>query len=67
MQVGLAGMEARPVQALSAGQFQRVLFARTIVQDAPVILLDEPFTAVDGDTARALLSVLLTGTRRAAP
>jgi len=60
MQVGLAGMEARSVQALSAGQFQRLLFARTIMQEASVILLDEPFTAVDRATARALLSVLLS-------
>ncbi|HEY0181594.1 MAG TPA: ABC transporter ATP-binding protein [Rhodopila sp.] len=56
--VGLADMEARPIQALSAGQFQRVLFARTIVQDARLILLDEPFTAVDGATTRLLLSVI---------
>ena len=56
--VGLAGLEDRSVQALSAGQFQRLLFARTMVQDAPVILLDEPFTAVDTATAQALLSVL---------
>ena len=32
--VGLADMGNRPIQALSAGQFQRVLFARTILQDA---------------------------------
>jgi zinc/manganese transport system ATP-binding protein len=56
--VGLAKMEARPIQALSAGQFQRVLFARTIVQDAKLILLDEPFTAVDAATTRLLLSVI---------
>jgi zinc/manganese transport system ATP-binding protein len=56
--VGLAGMESRPIQALSAGQFQRVLFARTIVQDAKLILLDEPFTAVDAATTRVLLSVV---------
>jgi zinc/manganese transport system ATP-binding protein len=56
--VGLAEMEARPIQALSAGQFQRVLFARTIVQDAKLILLDEPFTAVDATTTRLLLSVI---------
>ena len=56
--VGLAGFEARSVQALSAGQFQRLLFARTIVQDAPVILMDEPLTAVDQDTAELLLSVM---------
>jgi zinc/manganese transport system ATP-binding protein len=56
--VGLAEMEQRPIQALSAGQFQRVLFARTIVQDAMLILLDEPFTAVDAATTRLLLSVI---------
>jgi zinc/manganese transport system ATP-binding protein len=56
--VGLAEMESRPIQALSAGQFQRVLFARTIVQDAKLILLDEPFTAVDATTTRLLLSVV---------
>jgi zinc/manganese transport system ATP-binding protein len=56
--VGIAEMETRPIQALSAGQFQRVLFARTIVQDAQLILLDEPFTAVDASTAKLLLSVI---------
>lgn len=56
--VGLAEMVSRPIRALSAGQFQRVLFARTIVQDAKLILLDEPFTAVDAATTRVLLSVI---------
>jgi zinc/manganese transport system ATP-binding protein len=56
--VGLSEMEPRPIQALSAGQFQRVLFARTIVQDARLILLDEPFSAVDAATTRLLLSVI---------
>ena len=56
--VGLADLESRPIHALSAGQFQRVLFARTIVQDAKLILLDEPFTAVDTATTRLLLSVI---------
>jgi zinc/manganese transport system ATP-binding protein len=56
--VGLADMEARPIHALSAGQFQRVLFARTIVQDASLILLDEPFTAIDAATTRLLMSVI---------
>jgi zinc/manganese transport system ATP-binding protein len=56
--VGLAGLETRPVQALSAGQFQRLLFARTILQDAPVILLDEPFSAVDAATTQALLQIV---------
>ena len=48
--VGLAEEGDRPIRALSAGQFQRVLFARTMLQDAPVLLLDEPFTAVDTAT-----------------
>jgi zinc/manganese transport system ATP-binding protein len=56
--VGLAGFEKRRIQALSAGQFQRVLFARTIVQDASLILLDEPFTNVDAATTTILLSVI---------
>ena len=56
--VGLDDFGDRPIQALSAGQFQRVLFARAIVQDASLILLDEPFTAVDTATIRLLLSVI---------
>jgi zinc/manganese transport system ATP-binding protein len=56
--VGLGDMGKRQIQALSAGQFQRVLFARTILQDASLILLDEPFTAVDAATTRLLLSVI---------
>ena len=58
--VGLADMSNRQIQALSAGQFQRVLFARTILQDASLILLDEPFTAVDTATTRVLMSVIET-------
>ncbi|MBT9385768.1 metal ABC transporter ATP-binding protein [Pseudooceanicola sp. CBS1P-1] len=56
--VGLEGFDARPVSALSAGQFQRVLFARLLVQDAPVIVLDEPFTAIDARTTRDLLDIV---------
>lgn len=47
-----------PIHQLSAGQLQRALFARTIVQDASVILLDEPFTAVDQTTEADLLSLI---------
>ncbi|MEM9105765.1 MAG: ABC transporter ATP-binding protein [Pseudomonadota bacterium] len=47
-----------PLYKLSAGQLQRALFARTMVQDAPLILLDEPFTAVDQTTEAALLSLI---------
>nr|WP_206692303.1 ABC transporter ATP-binding protein [Azospirillum sp. INR13] len=56
--VGLAGFERRPIGALSAGQFQRVLFARLLVQDARLILLDEPFTAIDARTTADLLDVV---------
>lgn len=56
--VGLPDLGRRSIGALSAGQFQRVLFARSILQDAPVLLLDEPFAAVDTATARDLLALL---------
>ncbi|WBV41997.1 metal ABC transporter ATP-binding protein [Pseudoroseomonas cervicalis] len=56
--VGLEGFERRLVGSLSVGQFQRVLFARLLVQDAPVILLDEPFNAVDARTAHDLLGLV---------
>lgn len=56
--VGLEGFEARPIGALSAGQFQRVLFARLLLQDARLILLDEPFNAVDARTTSDLLQVI---------
>ena len=56
--VGLPDLGGRAIGALSAGQFQRVLFARLILQDAPVLLLDEPFAAVDAATARDLLGTL---------
>jgi zinc/manganese transport system ATP-binding protein len=59
-QVGLANFESRMVDELSVGQLQRVLFARLIMQDAPVILLDEPFNALDVTTVRDLLKIIHT-------
>lgn len=56
--VGLKGLEQRSIAALSVGQFQRVLFARLIVQDAAVILLDEPFNAIDQRTTEDLLALV---------
>ena len=56
--VGLKGFENRVIGTLSAGQFQRVLFARTMVQDANLILLDEPFTAIDSKTTSDLLNLV---------
>lgn len=57
--VGLGGFEQRNLISLSVGQFQRLLFARLIVQDAPLILLDEPFSAVDAPTMERLLDLIL--------
>ena len=56
--VGLAGFERRLIAELSAGQFQRVLFARLLLQDADLILLDEPFNAVDARTVDDLLALV---------
>lgn len=56
--VGLAGFEQRGLDTLSGGQFQRALFARLMLQDAPVVLLDEPFAAVDSRTTADLLGLL---------
>lgn len=57
-QVGLSSFWKTSLQALSGGQFQRVLFARLILQDAPVIFLDEPFTGVDAQTISDLMKIL---------
>jgi zinc/manganese transport system ATP-binding protein len=56
--VHLSGLAGRPVGALSGGQFQRVLFARLLLQDARVILLDEPFRAVDARTIADLIGLI---------
>lgn len=55
--VGLGGFETKQVGALSAGQLQRALFARLILQDAGLILLDEPFAAVDERTSADLMDL----------
>ncbi len=56
--VGLSGFEQRLISELSVGQFQRVLFARVLMQDAPVILLDEPFNAIDTRTTADLMRLV---------
>ena len=55
---GLSGFEQRPIGTLSGGQLQRALFARLIVQDAPLILLDEPFAAIDEATVADLVKLI---------
>lgn len=56
--VGLSDFTHRNLDTLSGGQMQRVLFARLIVQDANVILLDEPFTAIDTRTTGDLVALM---------
>jgi zinc/manganese transport system ATP-binding protein len=56
--VGLDGFADRGFGSLSAGQRQRALFARLVVADCPVILLDEPFSAIDSRTTDDLLKLI---------
>jgi zinc/manganese transport system ATP-binding protein len=56
--VGLSGFENRPIGTLSGGQMQRVLFARVLLQDARLIVLDEPFNAIDSKTTVDLLALV---------
>jgi len=53
--VGLGGRLGRPIAEISVGELQRALFARLVLQDAAVILLDEPFAAIDPHTMPVLL------------
>lgn len=56
--VGMSSMAREAVGELSGGQLQRVLFARLLVQQAPLILLDEPFIGIDAATTQLLLRVI---------
>jgi zinc/manganese transport system ATP-binding protein len=56
--VGLNGFENRPIGTLSGGQMQRMLFARVLLQDARLIVLDEPFNAIDAKTSADLLALV---------
>ncbi|WP_189624005.1 MULTISPECIES: ATP-binding cassette domain-containing protein [Pseudocitrobacter] len=57
--VGLLSLAKAPINTLSGGQFQRMLFARILVQQAPLVMLDEPFTGVDETTTEMLMSLIL--------
>ncbi len=56
--VGLSGFENRSIGTLSGGQMQRALFARLLLQDARLILLDEPFVSLDTRTVSDLLEII---------
>ena len=56
--VGLDGFESRLIGSLSGGQMQRALFARLLLQEARLVLLDEPFTAIDARAMADLIGVV---------
>jgi zinc/manganese transport system ATP-binding protein len=56
--VGLSGFENRGIGTLSGGQMQRMLFARVLLQDARLIVLDEPFNAIDTKTSADLMALV---------
>jgi zinc/manganese transport system ATP-binding protein len=56
--VGLDELAGRMLGELSVGQFRRALFARVIVQEASIVLLDEPFAGVDAATSGDLLRIV---------
>ncbi|WP_196260491.1 ATP-binding cassette domain-containing protein [Pelagibacterium limicola] len=57
-QMGLEGFAHRRASTLSGGQKQRVALARTLLRNRPVLLLDEPFTGLDEETAGPIRTML---------
>ena len=56
--VGLRDFAERQISQLSGGQFQRVLIARCLVQEAEVIFLDEPFVGIDSVSEEIIMNTL---------
>lgn len=57
-QTGIASLANNTIDTLSGGQFQRMLFARLLVQDTPVMMMDEPFVGIDSQTRAALMELI---------
>ncbi|WP_312952224.1 metal ABC transporter ATP-binding protein [Superficieibacter sp.] len=62
--VGLSDLCRTTIDELSGGQFQRMLFARVLLQQAPLVMLDEPFTGVDEETRCVLMALMSDMHRR---
>lgn len=56
--VGLEDFAERQISQLSGGQFQRVLIARCLVQEAEYIFLDEPFVGIDSVSEEIIMATL---------
>lgn len=57
-EVGMQDYADRQISQLSGGQQQRVFLARALVQDAPILMLDEPFAGVDASTEAVIIALL---------
>ena len=63
-QVGLSGMEQRPIHTLSGGQKQRLAIAAALASEATLLLLDEPTALLDPDSQREVLGLIRALTQR---
>lgn len=57
-QLELADLAQRQISQLSGGQLQRVFVARALVQEADIIILDEPFVGIDLQSETAIMTIL---------
>jgi energy-coupling factor transport system ATP-binding protein len=57
-QVGLSGLEQRPIHTLSGGQKQRLAIAGALASEAGLLLLDEPTALLDPDSQREVLALI---------